>query len=701
MSVAAWLRREAGAPIPAEDELRPVLRWLLRPFGDPSFALRTLYPDTIGFERLFRQIPADPPDEAESRVVALEVLAQLPNQPAADQQAHLLRMLWSLPEPAPRHLHELARDQSLRALFRYPVAAVSAEGYVETHVHFRGAVPFEFLWNRWVKQPRWRGLLGHPRFEVPDPFRLLNKPVTWADMIERALNGFGAPRLEQAIEYTRQHPADPRYLPLLTVAAALRADLMHPRRSAGRRQPGHEPRSPGLATFVQSYDRYAATQKTPVKADEPALIRAALHPFAWEQVEAIELRPTLDATADAIRAKLRSFLKAWWPPSSDRPALVLLPSLFKQDLKPDRPTSPDEERDIWRDQQDHWIKQTEALLTILEDDPLLRAHVVGIDAAGEEQGCPPRVFLPVVERLRAYNQRHGLTHQAIGPLIHHAALPGTWEESWEAALRTETPFHRLGLTLHAGEDFTDPLTGLRHIGEALTLLDMQPGERLGHALAAGLDNDHLESLLRRRAAHGGALINRGTEASPRYFAQKPRGTHLLDLAWLHDQLPNRAELGPMLLNTLQHALQGDGESARLARDLMRPGARPALGLSGVRFWRLDQLDPREVEWVALDAGWRERFEEARREVLAEIERREIVIESCPSSNLAVADLAQPVTATFLAKQQLRVVVATDDPGLFGAWPAEELARFPNERDRLVRASRQAAFVRWAPAQEEP
>lgn len=45
----------------------------------------------------------------------------------------------------------------------------------------------------------------------------------------------------------------------------------------------------------------------------------------------------------------------------------------------------------------------------------------------------------------------------------------------------------LHLSVHAGEDYAHPLSGLRHIDETVIFCAMRAGDRLGHALALGLD----------------------------------------------------------------------------------------------------------------------------------------------------------------------------------------------------------------------
>ena len=43
------------------------------------------------------------------------------------------------------------------------------------------------------------------------------------------------------------------------------------------------------------------------------------------------------------------------------------------------------------------------------------------------------------------------------------------------------------LSIHAGEDYSHPLSGLRHIDETVRFCEMRDGDRLGHALALGIE----------------------------------------------------------------------------------------------------------------------------------------------------------------------------------------------------------------------
>ncbi|MCK1884739.1 hypothetical protein [Pseudomonas aeruginosa] len=88
------------------------------------------------------------------------------------------------------------------------------------------------------------------------------------------------------------------------------------------------------------------------------------------------------------------------------------------------------------------------LLSVLERWPPLKTWVRGIDAAANELHAPPDVFAPAFRVCR----RAGLTRR----------------------------------TYHAGEDFRHLLTGIATIWEALTLLDLRDGDRIGHGTAMGI-----------------------------------------------------------------------------------------------------------------------------------------------------------------------------------------------------------------------
>lgn len=81
--------------------------------------------------------------------------------------------------------------------------------------------------------------------------------------------------------------------------------------------------------------------------------------------------------------------------------------------------------------------------------PELAQRLVGKDAASNELDTPPEVFAPTFR----YLKRQGIT----------------------------------ATTYHAGEDFTHVLCGMRAVYEAYYFLDMDSGDRIGHATAIGID----------------------------------------------------------------------------------------------------------------------------------------------------------------------------------------------------------------------
>lgn len=89
------------------------------------------------------------------------------------------------------------------------------------------------------------------------------------------------------------------------------------------------------------------------------------------------------------------------------------------------------------------------LLSVLARWPKLQTWVRGVDAAANELHAPPDVFAPVFRVCH----RAGLTRR----------------------------------TYHAGEDFRHLLSGIATMWEALELLDLQDGDRIGHGTAMGIN----------------------------------------------------------------------------------------------------------------------------------------------------------------------------------------------------------------------
>ncbi len=106
-------------------------------------------------------------------------------------------------------------------------------------------------------------------------------------------------------------------------------------------------------------------------------------------------------------------------------------------------------------------QQAQAIAALRESGTMEATRVKGIDACSPEIWCRPEVFA-----------------QAFRFLKNHSVVE-------DDALRCGTLF----ATYHVGEDFLDVIDGLRAIDEAISFLDLRCGDRLGHALALGIDID--------------------------------------------------------------------------------------------------------------------------------------------------------------------------------------------------------------------
>lgn len=107
----------------------------------------------------------------------------------------------------------------------------------------------------------------------------------------------------------------------------------------------------------------------------------------------------------------------------------------------------------------------DALYELMSEVPLLTDYVVGIDAASIENDAEPWVFAPVFKYAR------------------------TSENTVPFSSEKRSMIQNIGFTYHVGEDFRHIVSGLRHIDEVLTHFEYRSGDRLGHAIALGVDVD--------------------------------------------------------------------------------------------------------------------------------------------------------------------------------------------------------------------
>lgn len=174
---------------------------------------------------------------------------------------------------------------------------------------------------------------------------------------------------------------------------------------------------------------------------------------------------------------------------------------------------------------------------------VLPAQLVrGLDVVGDETRWPIEMFAPMLRWLRLQKQAHPV------------------QSNFDKIL--PPPELKLHLSIHAGEDYAHPLSGLRHINETVRFCSMRAGDRLGHALALGIPPD--EWLHR----HGDVLLSVDDHFDNLVWAWR----EALRLAHLKEARTVRPRLEARIARVLQHVSWypwKNGMPALTHQDLMR------------------------------------------------------------------------------------------------------------------------------------
>lgn len=127
-------------------------------------------------------------------------------------------------------------------------------------------------------------------------------------------------------------------------------------------------------------------------------------------------------------------------------------------------------------------RQAQAIIKMRRLRPEIACRVRGIDACAAEIGCRPEVFACCFRRLRMDVPL--VMSAEMGRYVIAEYFQDEAEKYFQKA-QIEVP--QLAVTYHAGEDFLDPVDGLRALDEAMRFLEMRSGDRFGHATVLGLD----------------------------------------------------------------------------------------------------------------------------------------------------------------------------------------------------------------------
>lgn len=327
-------------------------------------------------------------------------------------------------------------------------------------------------------------------------------------------------------------------------------------------------------------------------------------------------------------------------------------------------------------------------------NPELFNAIVAKDAASNELETPPEVFAPIFRMLN----REGLTHT----------------------------------TYHAGEDFEHVLSGIRAVHEAVVFLDMQSGDRIGHATALGIDPE-LHTKMLSFCARGHWLddliwlsyyISKQNSLSPYVYYVSVLYTHIQkmyndiykepcpDLSVLWDAWKMR-KLDMTLLDTEMTCLDShtkiESEFIKKARQKERVFAE-LKKYHNKKYYNV-WVEPISIDSSIISADLLRSVQDA---VILELRKKNIAIEVLPTSNVRISHYTQTQNhhvVRWLSQDDTRpiphVVLGTDDPGIFATNIRNEYAillnilhkKYPADSERpykiiqdLVRNGRSYAFT---------
>ena len=310
------------------------------------------------------------------------------------------------------------------------------------------------------------------------------------------------------------------------------------------------------------------------------------------------------------------------------------------------------------------MRATAILGRCIHQWPDLLQSIRGLDLASEELKGPLWLAIPSLRELRNVSR---------------------------VAARRNPELQPLRLTLHVGEDFRHIASGLRAVHEPFKWRLIERGDRLGHALALGVD------------------VAKWCEQHPTVL--QPRLERILDLAWLLDFIstPGRAVVDGTTLHRLQHELSdllhgwsrmeySSEDGIRLHQILGNPATLSRLGYPSVASTEPSSpCKALRLLWFLLYSrahqDWADDIVEVNTNpdssLLAQIQKNlaellshwQVTIEVNPSSNLFIGALRHPLDQPMFhlrpvgqhVSHALPIAISADDPITFTTRLADEYA----------------------------
>lgn len=237
----------------------------------------------------------------------------------------------------------------------------------------------------------------------------------------------------------------------------------------------------GLSRFVDVYDR-----KLREKAEDSQLQKSSFRRLFQGKNDVAELKVTSGKFTPDTIAHFQSALACiagFTAPEKLRPFAEYQQSVYREQMErwhycvhflriPKYINNPSE---VWieaekikmivREQAKWKADNLTSKTSVTHSDKVFvpRNLIRGLDVAGDENLVKIEVYAPALRWLRKglvadFEQKH------MDPGFHYS--------------------------IHAGEDFAHPLSGMRHLDETVEFCEMTVGDRLGHALAIGIDPEY-------------------------------------------------------------------------------------------------------------------------------------------------------------------------------------------------------------------
>jgi hypothetical protein len=286
------------------------------------------------------------------------------------------------------------------------------------------------------------------------------------------------------------------------------------------------PLTPGLQHFFRHFDRLRRVKSSPASL----VVEASYLSGAGAGLRALELRVAPQASlrnlsrdfadwtrgvslVNAANPEIDVSLVVHFIRTTESGLRLALPHALLMDSE----ANPGSSLNRWRHEGFYRraLHEAVSLRDLLRNSEAARSLIRGVDVCTDEAGVPTWAIS------RALLHASGRSFGSVGP--------------------------RLRLSAHCGEDYVHLASGLRRVHEAVAMLDLDDGDRLGHAIALGRDVTEW--------AHSTQVVA---------MRQEER---LWDLVWIWEWLRSAATRGALSLEPIV------AEAERIAADIFRRPVR--------------------------------------------------------------------------------------------------------------------------------